>query len=105
VDEIITTMIVTKIYLTALNFDVAQLSIHWEVLQVHGTRRGDGQAVENKTKETKKSVVNGMHYKNIIIQIIICTYRCCFPVSSYSIILFDVCMCFLWENFFIFIFT
>lgn len=27
----------------ALDFDVTQLSVHWEVLQVHGTRRGDRQ--------------------------------------------------------------
>lgn len=33
--------------LTALDFDVTQLSVHREVLQVHGTRRGDRQAVHN----------------------------------------------------------
>jgi len=39
-----------KSYLTALDLDVAQLSVHREVLQVHGARRGDGQAAENKKK-------------------------------------------------------
>jgi len=33
--------------LTALDFDVTQLTVHREVLQVHGTRRSDRQAVHN----------------------------------------------------------
>jgi len=43
--------VLKKNYLTALDLDVAQLSVHREVLQVHGARRGDGQAVENKNKK------------------------------------------------------
>lgn len=39
-----------KINLTAFDLNVAQLSVHREVLQVHGARRGDSQAVENKNK-------------------------------------------------------
>lgn len=35
--------------LTALDFDVTQLSVHREVLQVHGTRRGYCQATNIET--------------------------------------------------------
>jgi len=50
--------------LTALDFDVTQLSVHREVLQVHGTRRGDRQAVHN----TETSYID-------IIKIIITLHR------------------------------
>jgi len=50
--------------LTALDFDVTQLSVHREVLQVHGTRRGDRQAAHN----TETSYID-------IIKIIIILYR------------------------------
>ena len=32
--------------LTTLNFDVAELPVHWEILEIHRAGRGDGQPGE-----------------------------------------------------------